>query len=437
MVKLFQSEEAFFQKPKIMSNWIERIILGVLLVIHVVVLYSVVRSANPLIWPLHNDTIHRSGRASDFYAIYHAALNLEEGISPYQINDDHVTPYFYQFRYLPVVAEAGRVFTRTTPYRAFFLWAMCLELLLGIFIFYIWTRMDHRGYRMAAVALLLLNSPYFLELYMGQFTFATVALCFLALLMPFGFLFYALSIILKPISLAVVPALVRNRNTFVGSIMAGILLLLSNAPIFLANKETWIDFYSLNFAETGGGLHSGNFGLIYFLWQIANDLSLTGLLENWETVFGISRLLLLAAVALLVLYSKVSMRTGVAALLMAHFVSYQHVWEHHHSAVILIGILLLTVPAMREKRLLVLISLIVLALPTPFGLFDVVKDPAVFNPTLSWPRYAVYLTLLPKVVPTVFLFVLLIQQIVKGGFYKTGEVLHHIFDKDAEAVITI
>jgi hypothetical protein len=290
---------------------------------------------------------------------------------------------------------------------------------------------------MAAVALLLLNSPFFLEMYMGQFTFATVALCFLALFLPFGFLLYACSIILKPITLAVVPALVRNRNTFIGSMIAGVFLLLTNLPIFLSNNDTWADFYSLNFVNTGGGLHSGNYGLVYLLWQVANDLSLNPLLENWESVFGVIRLIVLAVVALIILHSKVSMRTGVAALLLAHFVSYQHVWEHHHSAVILIGVLLLTVPAMREKRLPVLISLILLALPTPFGLFDVVKDPAVFNPTLTWPRVTVYLTLLPKVVPTVFLFVLLIQQIVKGEFYKTGEVLHHIFDKDAETVIDI
>ena len=132
MMSLFQSKAAFFQKPKIESNRIEKIVLVVLIVLHMILLFSVVRSAKPVIWPLHNDTIHRSGRASDFYAIYHAALNLEEGISPYQINDDGVTPYFYQFRYLPAVAQAGRVFTRTTPYRAYFLWAMFLELLLAL-----------------------------------------------------------------------------------------------------------------------------------------------------------------------------------------------------------------------------------------------------------------------------------------------------------------
>ena len=425
-MKIFQTDQPFFQKPILKSRPIERILLICFVLVHLVIVFSVVRSANPLIWPLHNDTIHRSGRASDFYAIYHAAVNLEAGISPYEINDDGITPYYYQFRYFPVVAEAGRIFTLTTPYRAYVLWVLFLEGLLALLLYYFWTRMDRAVYRMITVGLLLINSPYFLELYMGQFTFATIALCFLSLVLPAGFLFYSASVILKPITLAAIPALIRKKSTLITALVAGVIVILTNLPMFLANPETWQTFYSLNFASTGGGLHSGNYGLVYLLWQLANDLSLTSLLAHWEAAIGALRLLVLALVALLVVLSKATNRAGVSALLLAHFVTYQHVWEHHYSAVCIIAAVMMTIPAMRKQYGQILLCMLVLALPTPFGLFDIAKDPAVFDPTLTWPRIQVYLVILPKALPALYLFILAIRRVLQAGLVTPMQVFKNL-----------
>jgi len=91
-------------------------ILLLLVMLHLGIVASVAFDERPLIWPLHNDTIHRAGRGVDFYAVYHAAMNLRLGRGPYSDRPDGVTPYWYPFRYLPVVAIMFQPFTRLPPH---------------------------------------------------------------------------------------------------------------------------------------------------------------------------------------------------------------------------------------------------------------------------------------------------------------------------------
>ena len=53
-------------------------ILLLLITLHLGIVASVAFDERPVIWPLHNDTIHRAGRGADFYAVYHAAMNLQK-----------------------------------------------------------------------------------------------------------------------------------------------------------------------------------------------------------------------------------------------------------------------------------------------------------------------------------------------------------------------
>jgi hypothetical protein len=63
-----------------------------------------------LIWGLHYDTVHRAGPGADFFALYHAGIMLEHGESPYASKEvPPVTPEFYPFRYLPIVAERDQL----------------------------------------------------------------------------------------------------------------------------------------------------------------------------------------------------------------------------------------------------------------------------------------------------------------------------------------
>jgi len=219
-----------------------RIILALLAAIHVAIVASILLEDRSLIWPLHNDTIHRLGPGADFYAVYQAGVNTRRGMNPYMYNDDEVTPYYYPpyyypFRYLPIVAAAVQAFTYLPPGTAYLVWILILEGLLVLLLCIVWRGISDIGYRLATVALLLVNSPYFLELHMGQFTFAAVALCYLGLILLAGLLLFTLSILLKPLSLVVLPAILRERRYWFTGLFAVACLLLVSVPYFIDHPD--------------------------------------------------------------------------------------------------------------------------------------------------------------------------------------------------------
>ena len=408
-------------------------ILLLLIIAHLGIVSSIFWQERPVIWPLHNDTIHRLGQGADFYAIYHAGVNLSHGMDPYAKSPDGVTPYFYQYRYLPIVAYAGRVLVYFSPQFAYKLWMVLLEGLLTVLLVVLWKTITDEKVRLVVIGLLLINSPYFLELYMGQFTFAAVTLCYLGLVLPAGQFLYGSSAVLKPFTLAAVPALVRHRQYWRHSAFAVLGVLLISVPYFLYHPGQWTTFYNANF-HPHGGLDAGNYGFVRLLNLVAEDGRMLANPQNWQSWVEILRLVILATVALLVIHSRSkSILVGVSALLLAHFLTYQHTWEHHMSGLCVIAAMLLTVPdrpVFFTKS--VFVSLVLLALPTPFGLFDVAKNPSVYDPSVSWPRAAVYLLVLSKVVPTLILFLSCVVYLCKGGLMATGEAMCRAVAKTAK-----
>jgi hypothetical protein len=168
------------------------VILAVLGVGHLGIVVSIVRQParvravpdrRSVIFPLHHDTVHRAGPGSDFFAVYHAGIKMQRGESPYDGKESpRVTPDYFPFRYLPVVAQTlGRAAILLDPWTAYRVWAVVLELLLVACLLAIWRAFEMQSWRVAACGALLVSSPYFLEVHIGQFTFATSALLALAL----------------------------------------------------------------------------------------------------------------------------------------------------------------------------------------------------------------------------------------------------------------
>jgi hypothetical protein len=131
----------------------------------------------------------------------------------------------------------------------------------------------------------------------------------------------------------------------------------------------------------------------------------------------VARALTLAACCWLVWTSRTrQLALGAATLLLAHFVTYQHVWEHHLSGVLVLGALLLTLPGLSKRDDVVLFSGLILgALPTPFVFFDAVRDPTIWDPSISWPRYAIYVLVLSKAAPTLIFFLWSVRRLYGGG----------------------
>ena len=202
-------------------------------------------------------------------------------------------------------------------------------------------------------------------------------------------------------------------------------LLLVSVPYFIHHPVQWTMFFQSNLHIEIWD-HTGHYGLAYLMQLLAADGYLTLFHQNWGLIH-LFRSLVLAATALLVFHSREPrVGVGVSALLLAHFLTYQHVWEHHMTGVCVVAAILMTVPDRTRLRYIAVLScLLLLALPTPFGLIDVEKDSWVFSPGEQWPRYALYIIVLPKVLPTLALYVIAMHEVFRSGFRTPREAIRN------------
>ncbi|MBK8481815.1 MAG: DUF2029 domain-containing protein [Proteobacteria bacterium] len=400
-------------------------------------------SHRAVIWPLHNDTIHRIGPGADFFAVYHAGQALAAGLDPYQqLETPRRTPYWFPFRYLPLVGQTlGRAASAFAPQTAYLLWLALTELMLLGLVGALLARQTRVAWqREVALGALLLSSPYLLELHMGQFTFVTVAAVALAVLLDArgpahsparwslrlgAALAYTGALLLKLFPAVAIPALLRQRRYW--PLLALALGALTAALLndFAGHPQRLRTFWELNFSQPVGGMDGGNVGLVYAAYLALERLWPAWHAAHWSSFLGLWRIGVLGASALVVLLARGrDLSVGVALLLLGHFVSYAHVWEHHTSGVLVLGVLLLlaeapgAAPQPRRPRwdtAVVVAALVLLALPTPFALFDLEKDPRVVDPSAAWPLAARYLVVLSKALPTAALFVVALSRQLKGG----------------------
>ena len=130
--------------------------------------------------PLFNDSMHRFGPGADFFYIYAAGIKARLGESVYTIGG-HVeqVPYAYAFRYAPFVADTlGAALSFFSAIKAYALWLILCELAMLRNIRLTLEAAPDRRTGYIAAAMWLLFSPYYLELYVGQFTFITASMVF-------------------------------------------------------------------------------------------------------------------------------------------------------------------------------------------------------------------------------------------------------------------
>ncbi len=435
------------QSPR---KWIP---LGAAIALHLALVVSIARqplfvnraapSSRSLVWPIYHDSVYRPGPWADFYAVYHAGVAMEQGRDPYQgIEDPVVTPYAFPFRYLPVVAGVlGRVFILLPPSAAGQVWLGLVEVVLATFVILFRRRAAATWPSQFATIVLLLSSPYFLELHMGQFTFVTLALTGIALLLleeraepvqgaparsPLRFdrrvhaaaACFTLAILLKVFPLVLAPALARRGKAgwFCLLVAVGAAAIL-NAPYFVRHPAAWTAFYRENFSAASAlsGLDAGNFGLLYAFFRGAAETGYRWTIAGWAMFSAVWRIALLGSTALLVLL--VRRRDLILAgclLILAHFLSYPHVWEHHYSGVILVLLLglgrvvqLSRSGGGRALARLLAGAVVLLALPTPFLALNGGQVSMTPDPLAGWSAGARLALPLSKAAPLVVCFVLL------------------------------
>ena len=373
--------------------------------------------------PLFNDTLHRFGPGGDFFSIYAAGVKARAGESVYTVGG-HVeaVPYAYAFRYAPLVAYTlGAALTVLPAIAAYAAWLIACELALlrNIRLTLALAPDKRTGY--VAAALWLLFTPYYLELFVGQFTFITASLVFWAYLgwqaqerkpppePPRGKAhraarkaggrraegqwaggrwadgFWAAAVWLKMMPLLFLPV-VLLRGRWKGALAAGLVLALSSVAYFSSFPQDWAVFATTNAVEAPAG-HAGNLGLMAFLYHAAGER---------QAAYGLER----AAVLLLVgsglawltyqAWHSLRARAGdgesrmlrlYAGCSAAYLLAYKDVWEHHY--VLLLPPLVL-LALRRENPWLWLPPFLISALPGLFALYDVPSIGYNEDPQVYW-----------------------------------------------------
>ena len=166
------------------------------------------------------------------------------------------------------------------------------------------------------------------------------------------------------------------------------------------------------------GLDSGNYGLMFIVFQAAIDLGAAWTPERWAVTGWVAQLLFLGLATLAALSSRrPSTTVAGAALYLGHTLSYFQVWEHHLSGVIPVGLALLwgleDLAVRWWAKATALGAVVCLALPTPFRLFDRALNVRSWDPSGDWPHYAHYLMPLCKAGPVLVLYAVALLALVR------------------------
>lgn len=373
------------------SSWL---LLGTAFLLHAALLLGW-RWQQPLIPYFFDSTVLSGGRGLDFYAVYQAGYNARHGRDIYEGDPARVAvvvPYFTPYRYLPIVAyTAGAGLSLLAPLAAYKLWVVVIELmLLGcVALAYRLTAREPNLFARLA-AMWLVYTPYYLELFMGQFSLVQAALVWsmLALMLParlasltpaaasagaassqrlatrpvpsaFDALWVA-SVLWKLTTIFFVPVLLRLRrwHSLLG---AALLVAATTIPYFLIYPAHWGDFVRNNTSRVAGH----ELGNLSFRQLVYEGLAAAGAAPWLQASAQVTVVVLALITALWVTWR--SPRSGVvpalALWLCVFFLVSPQVWEHHYVMLLpaLAGLYL-----WRRSRWVIIIWLL-LAVPTPFG----------------------------------------------------------------------
>jgi hypothetical protein len=338
------------------------------------------------------------GQAADYFGIYQAGDNLVHGWSIYDSGDyrdeaQRRVPYFYFYRYLPPTAYFAALGSLTlTPWAGYWTWVAITEALLVILVLWIlhleaYPIRERRWY----AGLWLGFFPFYLEQWMGQFSFLMAAFLWIILrdglpdapprwrgTAPAGRALRAwiASVGLKSFTALLALSYLRRRRIRPVLLCAGIVIL-ACAPYYLARPDDLKQFLLLNFKPLPPGVHGGTLGAAAFVrllgWLLPRSFAEKRLVLGSQDVY-VGNLPVLAfstAVALLTLFlvwkrgRRMAMNAQVALWVLAFFLVFKDVWEYHYV------MLLPVVTALGlglASRFPLWIGL-ALALPTPYVLF--------------------------------------------------------------------
>jgi len=380
--------------------------------------------------PLFNDSTHRLPRGVDFFAVFQKSYEYSIGKSLYTDVDYspeglkyHVVPYCAQnYRYLPSWGWfVSRALVPLGAMNAYWLWVISCELMLLTCLWLFLKKTDDLRLRVGLIVIWLCFSPYYLELFMGQFTFMATGLLTLSLLAfesqryRRGTVALVFSVLLKHMGLILmVPLILLGRWRSVLVTLAAVVVVC--IIHFVPHPEDWPFFLAIAGYGTPEKFHAGNLGLQSLLGNI------TRLLPDQTSVLATgSQFLVLKAlpVVLVLLLAWITWRYRseknlIPLCLMwltAYFLGGSDVYEHHY-------VLLLPVFAfawLRQPSRWLMLLYAWIALPTIFYFVDIHSLPQYrfFEVENIWWQRGhqgrVFIYHVWKITPTVWLLVWLFR----------------------------
>lgn len=404
-----------------------RALLGAAILIHLLMLVSWrTGMLNPLFF---DATVTRGRRGWDFYALYQAGHNVLTGHSAYESDGtriDVVIPggTYTPFRYLPVSAYTlGVALNLVPPLWAYRLWVACIELVLLACIALTWRAVQDADRRARLTAMWLCYTPYYLELYLGQFSLVQGALVFLMLLwalgqqLRLGFdLAWVGSVLWKQNTALFLPLMVRLKRWRAIVILA-LLLIGSAAPYFLLYPGS-LNAFLRNLSGDPPWFQLGNLGfrqLVFdAMWSLGDVLHVQISPVLYVRVQqALVALIVAIPLALLLFDRRPDILAHLSLWMTAYFLVYHHVWEHHYVMLLPVMVVL----AMRHESWWLCALYLLLALPTPFYLIDPHGQVAVVDAMRWTPIRPLWQDLLyhaSKAAPALLLYGMLLKQVIQS-----------------------
>ena len=281
-----------------------------------------------------------SRKATDFFAIYLAGHELLRGRTIYTIERERpeykeAVPYFDPFRYLPVAAYLGVPLNALSPWAAYKLWIIFYEFLFFISILWLGHHIGTmRGMHVAA-ALYLFFTPWYPEIYMGQYSFLQSVLILGMLISAANGQFtraggwWAASVLWKLNTGICLPAILRWRLWKPILWLMGILVV-TCGPYFIFHPDDIVKFFLINFREPGPAF-AGNFGFQGLIAKIFHTA--TGN-EEYPAQYA-TQYITMAVFILISLWATIRAKQNkltetLCLWVAAYFLVYIDVWEHQY-----------------------------------------------------------------------------------------------------------
>ncbi len=354
--------------------------------------------------PLFAEAERSFGQAADYFGIYTAGEDLVHGRSIYSGFEDpgdaaRRVPYFYFFRYLPPTAYFSALTTLImSPMAGYVLWVVLTELMLGLILRSILRLESYPARERRLHAGLWLGFfPFYLEQWMGQFSFLMALFLWIMLrratedraagrdgwitdggstARTLSFWAWACSVVLKSYTVLFAISYFRRRQYRPVFLCAGVVLL-ACTPYWIAHPSDIEQFLLLNLRPLPPNIHGGTLGasaLIRLLgWTLPADLAgrriaLGGHDVSWGNIPVLASGFLIFAVALWVVLRhgrKIPLDLQIGLWVLCFFLIFKDVWEYHY--VMLLPVI--TAIALEYRSRFVLWMGLLLAAPTPHALF--------------------------------------------------------------------